>query len=74
MAGYILQHICDFVLHTVDDELVIGGQGDQQVVVKSGPKKPKLENLKISQWSIANMAILYKLVSEGRLAGSTLMD
>ena len=69
----IFQHydICDFVPHTVDEELVIGGQGDQQVVVKSGPKKPKLT---VSQWSIANMAIIYKLVGEGRLAGSALMD
>lgn len=34
--------ICDFVPHTVDEDLVVGGQGDQQLVVKSGPKKPKL--------------------------------
>lgn len=66
--------ICDFVPHAVEEELVIGGQGDQQVVVKSGPKKPKLENLSLSQWSIANMAILYKLVGEGKLVGPALMD
>lgn len=66
--------ICDFVPNSVEEELVIGGQGDQQVVVKSGPKKPKLENLSLSQWSIANMAILYKLVGEGKLPGSALMD
>lgn len=53
---------------------MIGGQGDQQVIVKSGPKKPKLENLSPSQWSITNLAILYKLVSEGKLVGPALMN
>lgn len=66
--------ICDFVPNNIEEELVIGGQGDQQVIVKSGPKKPKLENLSLSQWSIANLAILYKLVSEGKLVGPALMD
>ena len=50
------------------------GQGEQQIVVKLGPKKPKLENLTLSQWSIANLAILYKLVGDGKLAGQSLMD
>ena len=53
---------------------MIKGHGEQQVVVKSGPKKPKLENLTLSQWSIANLAILYKLTSEGKLVGPALMD
>ena len=66
--------ICDFVLHTVEEELVIGGQGEQQVVVKSGPKKPKLENLSLSQRSLANLSIQYKLTSEGKLVGSAHMD
>ena len=66
--------ICDFVPHSVEEELIIGGQGEQQVVVKSGPKKPKLENLSLSQWSIANLAILYKLTSEGKLVGPAHMD
>lgn len=53
---------------------MLGGQGDQQIVVKSGPKKPRLKNLTLSQWSVANLAILYKLVSEQKLLGSSLMD
>ena len=39
-------------------------QGDQQIVVKSGTRKPKLENLTLSQWSIANLANYLKLVGE----------
>ena len=57
--------ICDFVPTSVEEEMVIGGQRQQQTVVKSGPKKPKLESLTLSQWSIANLRILYKLVGEG---------
>ena len=66
--------VCDFVPHSVDEDLVVGGQGDQQLVIKSGPKKPKLESLTLSQWSIANLAILYKLVNDGKLVGPSLMD
>ena len=54
--------------------MVIGGQGEQQIVFKSGPRKHKLENLTLSQWSIANLGILYKLVGEGKLVGQGLMD
>ena len=43
-------------------------------MVKSGPRKPKLENLTLSQWSIANLAILYKLVGENRLGADAMLD
>lgn len=33
-----------------------------------------MENLTLSQWSVANLAILYKLVGEGKLVGNALMD
>ena len=29
--------MCDFVVNTIDEETVIGGQGENQVIVKSGP-------------------------------------
>ena len=32
--------ICDFVPHSLDEDLVVGGQGEQQLVIKSGPNKP----------------------------------
>ena len=62
--------ICDFV----EVEVVLGAQGDQQIVMKSGPKKPRLENITLCQWSVANLAILYKLVGENKLQGTALMD
>ena len=66
--------ICDFVQCSIEEETIIGGQGDQQIVVKSGPRKPKLENLTLSQWSIANLAILYKLQWENKLGGDSILD
>ena len=67
-------YICDFVPQAVDEDLVVGGQRDQQLVIKSGPKKPKLECLTLSQWSVANLAIFYRLVNEGKLVGPNLTD
>ena len=66
--------ICDFVQSSVEEEVVLGGQGDQQVIVKSGPRKPRLEGLTLCQWSVANLSILYKLVGENKLVGNSLMD
>ena len=66
--------ICDFVQSNLEEEVVLGNQGDQQIVVKSGPKKPRIENITLCQWSVANLAILYKLVGENKLQGPALMD
>ena len=66
--------ICDFAQSCVEEEVVLGSHGDQQFIVKSGPKKPRLENMTLSQWSVANLAILYKLVGENKLQGPALMD
>lgn len=66
--------ICDFVPSTTEEEVLIGGNGEQSIILKAGPKKPLLENLTLSQWSIANLAILYKLLGEGKLQGPMLID
>ena len=66
--------ITDFISSTVEEEIIVGGNGSQQVVVKSGPRKPKLENVSLAQWSVANLAILYKLVAEGKLHGGNILD
>ena len=59
--------ICDFVQTCFEEEVVLWGQGDQQIVMKSSPKKPRLENITLCQWSVANLAILYQLVGENKL-------
>lgn len=66
--------ITDFVSNTVEEEIIVGGNGMQQVVVKSGPRKPKLENVSLAQWSVANLAILYRLISESKLHAGNILD
>ena len=45
-----------------------------KIVLKSGPRKPKLDNVSLSQWIVANLAILYKLQGESKLTGEGLLD
>ena len=66
--------IVDFVSGHVEEEIIVGGSGSHQVVLKSGPKKPKLENVSLAQWTIANLAILYKLNGEAKLTGDGILD
>ena len=37
--------IADFMSSSVEEEIEVGSNGSHQVVLKSGPKKPKLENI-----------------------------
>ena len=66
--------ICDFISNQVEEEIVVGGNGVHQVVLKSGPRRPKLENVTLAQWSVANLAILYKLVAESKLHAGNILD
>ena len=66
--------ITDFMSSSVEREIVAGNNGSHQVVLKSGSKKPKLENISFAQWSVSNLAILYKLVGEGILNPTGMMD
>ena len=58
----------------IEEEVLVGENGEQSISVMSGPTKTLLENLTLSQWSVANMAILYKLLGEGKLNGPPLLD
>ena len=44
------------------------------MIFRSVPQKVKLENVTLAQWSVANMAILYKLVGEGKLHAGNSLD
>ncbi|CAC5414046.1 unnamed protein product [Mytilus coruscus] len=57
-----------------NDERIVSASGSGQLILKSGPAKPKLESLNVSQWSMANLAILYKLLEEGHLAQNKILD
>ena len=43
------------------------------VILKSDPRKPKLEAVTLAQWSIANLGILYKLLEEGKLDSKSIL-
>ena len=66
--------IIDFVGGGVEEEVIVGSTGSHQVVLKSGPRKPKLENVSLAQWTVANLAILYKLQGEAKLTVESIMD
>ena len=61
--------IIDFVNNIVpqDEEETLGNQGNAKIVVTYGPKKPKLENISLQQWVVANTRIFYTLLSQGKL-------
>ena len=58
---------------TVEEEIVAGSHDGKHIVVKSGVK-PKIETITLSQWSIANLVILYKLLGEGKLLDQGVID
>ena len=61
-------NIVDFVdLNQSQTERVLSTVDDLEFVCRSGSRKPKLENCTISQWSLANIAILYKLFQDGSI-------
>ncbi len=59
---------------TESEEAVMGGGGGTQIVFKSGPQKPRLENVTPMQWSAANMRIAFELVRSGQLQLSGLFE
>ena len=68
-------NIVDFVdINYTTTETVVSSNEELEFVCRSGTKKPKLETLTISQWSSANIAILYKLHQDGVLALNEVFD
>ena len=66
--------ITDFVSRDRVEEQVIAGNHDgTQVIIKTGGKV-KLEGLTLSQWSIANLAILYRLQQQGDFTSQSVID
>ena len=64
--------ITDFVPgHVVENERfpLAGSLG--QLVLETGPKKPPLHKVTLSQWNCANTSILDTLIQEGSITGLT---
>lgn len=59
--------IVDFLGNEADmpEEVVMDTKNGPQLVLRTNSRKPKLENITLSQWSIANVAILHSLMTQG---------
>lgn len=68
--------ITDFVYGSgvATEQIVMDTPDGPQLVLRSGQKKPKLETLSLSQWSVANLAILHTLVREKGAGVSEILD
>ena len=73
-SAHAYHDIVGFVGKDTMEETVMAGMHEGgQDIIKSGVK-PKLESLTLSQWSIANLTILYTLVGEGKLECNSILD
>ena len=66
--------IADFVAKDSLCEDVVAGTHDCTHIVVKSASKPKLDNITLSQWSIANLTILYVLLGEGKLLAHKILD
>lgn len=71
--------IVDFVSSNVGginvgQENLLSDASGGQLIYKSGPAKPKLESISLSDWSVANLSIMYKLLESGDLASTSQHD
>lgn len=67
--GERVLRIIDYVdkIVTSTEDKTITDLGSTKLVISSGPKKPKLESLSISQWVVGNTRIFHTLLSSGKL-------
>ena len=61
--------IVDFVDNIVpkDEERTLADGGNTKLVVSYGPKKPRLEQITMSQWVVSNTRILYNLLASKKI-------
>ena len=60
--------ITDYVQTTGQEvEGVLSGSGDRQIILKSGPKKIQLENVRPMQWVESHLKIMMELSYSGQL-------
>ncbi len=65
----------DFVqIGSVGEETTLSSGEGAEVVIKSGPHKPKLEAVSPMQWSAANIRILLEMLTSGSLKQSSMFD
>ena len=67
--------ITDFLPgHVVEKERLPLAGSLGQLVLETGPKKPPLHKVTLSQWNCANTSILDTLIQEGSITGRNISD
>jgi hypothetical protein len=70
--------ICDFDFvmrgHMQTEEQVLGVDGSVKLILKTGPKKVKLQSVSPAQWIMANARIMQQLIKHGVLSGQSVID
>lgn len=66
--------IVDFCDGASEPDHVVSSEGGIDIVVRTRRGKPTLEDLPITQWTIANLAIMNTLVNEGVLDKTGMLD
>ena len=73
-SGNAHYDVVDFIgKDSIEEEVVAGTHEGRHIIVKSG-EKLKLEAITLSQWLIANLAITYRLLGEGKLGDDGVID
>lgn len=68
--------IVDYVnlVPPVTEEHVVNDSNGTQLVMRSAPRKPRLEYISVEDWCLANMRILSVMISNGGLNQNGIMD
>ncbi len=51
----------------VEEEEIVGGDGQTKILLRRGPQRVKLEKVTANQWNCANMVIMDRLYKDGKL-------
>lgn len=68
--------IADYVylVSPVAEDHVISEEGGVQVLFRTAPRKPRLQNISIEEWALANTRIMDAMYSNNELIGPALRD
>lgn len=66
--------VVDFIRKKLAWEEVVAGSHDGNRIVVKSEVKPKLESITLSPWSIANLALLHRLLGDGELRDQVIVD
>ncbi len=58
----------------VSEDHVISEGGDVQVLFRTAPRKPSLQNIAVEDWTLANTRIMDALYTQGELCGNAVRD